>query len=61
MTAADSADAAAVVKQLGAHAPMGRRVQSVYLALYTVQHGRIAACWAEWDNLAGLRQLGHGA
>ena len=46
---------------LGAHAPTGRRVESVYLALYTVQQGRIAACWAEWDNLADLRQLGHDA
>ena len=61
MTAADRADATAIVAQLIAHAPTGRRVESVYLALYTVQHGRIAACWAEWDNLADLRQLGHGA
>jgi len=43
---------------LGARAPTGKRVQSVYIALYEVQDGRIARCWAEWDNLADLAQLG---
>lgn len=44
---------------LKALAPTGRWVQSVYIALYQVENGRIAGCWAEWDNLADLKQLGH--
>ena len=44
---------------LDGYAPTGKRVQSVYIAIYQVEHGRIAAAWAEWDNLADLKQLGH--
>ena len=44
---------------LGDHPPTGKRVQSVYIALYHVVDGRIKEVWAEWDNLADLRQLGH--
>ena len=44
---------------LGAHPPNGQRVRSVYIALYHVETGHIKEVWAEWDNLADLRQLGH--
>jgi predicted ester cyclase len=30
-----------------------------YIAIYRVQDGQIVEAWVEWDNLAGLRQLGH--
>lgn len=46
-------------------APMGQypatgKVMSVdYLAIYRIESGKIVEGWAEWDNLAGLRQLGH--
>lgn len=30
-----------------------------YLAIYRIAAGRIVEAWAEWDNLAGLVQLGH--
>ncbi|MBS0579002.1 MAG: ester cyclase [Proteobacteria bacterium] len=44
---------------LGAHPPTGRTVRSTYLAIYRIEDGRIREAWAEWDNLADLRQLGH--
>lgn len=44
---------------LDACAPTGKRVQSVYIAIYRVENDCIAEAWAEWDNLADLRQLGH--
>ena len=44
---------------LSAYPPTGNRVQSVYIALYHVENGYIKEVWAEWDNLADLRQLGH--
>ena len=44
---------------LGTHPPSGRVLEATYLAIYRIQDGRIAEAWAEWDNLAGLRQLGH--
>lgn len=43
---------------LGKHPPTGRRLQSVYIALYHVENGRITEAWAEWDNMTDLRQLG---
>jgi predicted ester cyclase len=43
---------------LGPHAATGRVMQSDYIALYRLEGGRIAEAWAEWDNLAGLKQLG---
>jgi hypothetical protein len=30
-----------------------------YLAIYRLAGGVIAEVWAEWDNPAGLAQLGH--
>lgn len=44
---------------MGAHPPSGRVLASTYLAIYRIEAGRIAEAWAEWDNLHGLRQLGH--
>jgi len=43
---------------LGLHPPSGKKVRSIYIALYHVENGRITRAWAEWDNLADLRQLG---
>lgn len=45
--------------------PMGpypasvRVLQVAYLAIYRIENGRVVEAWAEWDNLAGLKQLGH--
>lgn len=44
---------------LGGHPPTGRRMRARYLAMYRVAGDRIVEAWAEWDNLAGLAQLGH--
>ena len=43
---------------LGEHPPTGRRLRSVYIALYHVENGCITEAWAEWDNMTDLRQLG---
>jgi steroid delta-isomerase-like uncharacterized protein len=48
--------------QLGAMGPYeasGKRMSASYLAIYRLERGRIMEAWAEWDNLAGLKQLGH--
>lgn len=37
----------------------GRSLEAQYLAIYRLADGLIAECWVEWDNLNGLRQLGH--
>lgn len=44
---------------MGALPPSGRVLDATYLAIYRLHAGRIVEAWAEWDNLAGLRQLGH--
>ena len=44
---------------MGPFPPSGRVMCATYLAIYRIENGRIAEAWAEWDNLAGLRQLGH--
>ena len=44
---------------LGPYPPTGRTMEADYIAIYRVEEGRIAEAWAEWDNLAGLTQLGH--
>jgi len=46
---------------LGPHPASGRVLEATYLAIYRIEDGRIAEAWAEWDNLAGLKQLGHYA
>lgn len=45
---------------MGRFPPTGKVLEATYLAIYRVENGRIAEAWAEWDNLAGLKQLGHG-
>jgi steroid delta-isomerase-like uncharacterized protein len=37
----------------------GKIMNAEYIAIYRVRNGQIIEAWAEWDNLAGLRQLGH--
>jgi len=44
---------------MGPFPPSGRVLNASYLAIYRVENQRIAEAWAEWDNLAGLKQLGH--
>jgi steroid delta-isomerase-like uncharacterized protein len=44
---------------MGPYPPSGRVLAATYLAIYRIEDGRIAEAWAEWDNLHGLRQLGH--
>ena len=43
---------------LGSFPPSGKVLDATYLAIYRIDEQRIAEAWAEWDNLAGLRQLG---
>ena len=48
--------------QLGSMGPYpasGKVLRATYLAIYRIESKRIAEAWAEWDNLAGLKQLGH--
>lgn len=49
------------VGPLGLYPPTGKRMTAAYLAIYRIAEGRICEAWAEWDNLAGLRQLGHAS
>jgi len=44
---------------VGPYAASGRVLLASYLAIYRIENERIVEAWAEWDNLAGLRQLGH--
>jgi steroid delta-isomerase-like uncharacterized protein len=44
---------------LGSYPPSGKVLSATTLAIYPIEEGRIAEAWAEWDNLYGLRQLGH--
>jgi steroid delta-isomerase-like uncharacterized protein len=46
---------------LGPFPPSGKVLNANYLAIYRVENQRIAEAWAEWDNLAGLKQLGHAS
>lgn len=46
---------------LGPYPPSGKRLTATYLAIYRIAGGRICEAWAEWDNQAGLRQLGHAS
>jgi steroid delta-isomerase-like uncharacterized protein len=44
---------------MGAYLPTGKTMNAEYITIYRVRNGQILEAWAEWDNLAGLRQLGH--
>ena len=44
---------------LGSYQPTNKTITAEYLAIYRVRNGQLVEAWAEWDNLAGLRQLGH--
>ena len=44
---------------LGRLPPSGRRLTADYLVVYRLVDGVVVEAWAEWDNLAGLVQLGH--
>jgi steroid delta-isomerase-like uncharacterized protein len=44
---------------MGLYPASNRVVTADYLAIYRVAGGLIAEAWVEWDNLAGLVQLGH--
>jgi steroid delta-isomerase-like uncharacterized protein len=44
---------------MGSYLPTGKSMNAEYIAIYLVRNGRLIEAWAEWDNLAGLRQLGH--
>lgn len=44
---------------MGAYPPTGKTVTANYIAIYRIQHDQIVEAWVEWDNLTGLRQLGH--
>lgn len=46
---------------MGPYPATGKRMTATYLAIYRVRAGRLFEAWAEWDNLAGLRQLGHAS
>ncbi|MFQ4141434.1 ester cyclase [Chlorogloeopsis sp. ULAP02] len=47
--------------QLGwmASSPSGKKLKAEYIAIYCVQNNQIVEAWVEWDNLNGLKQLGH--
>lgn len=44
---------------MGPYPPSGKVMTADYLAIYRIADGRIIESWVEWDNLSGLRQLGH--
>ena len=44
---------------LDPYPPSGKVLSATILEIYRIEEGRIAEAWAEWDNLYGLRQLGH--
>jgi predicted ester cyclase len=44
---------------MGPFRPSGKVLDATYLAIYRLEEGRIVEAWVEWDNMAGLKQLGH--
>ena len=44
---------------MGSYLPTGKAMNAEYITIYRVRNGQILEAWAEWDNLASLRQLGH--
>jgi predicted ester cyclase len=45
--------------KIGSYPSSGRKLIANYIAIYWMQDGQILEAWAEWDNLNGLKQLGH--
>lgn len=45
--------------RLGPYPSTGKVLTSEYIAIYRLEDGRIMEAWVEWDNLSGLKQLGH--
>lgn len=39
--------------------PTGKVLEATYIAIYRISNECITEAWVEWDNLAGLKQLGH--
>jgi len=44
---------------MGSYPATGKIMNAEYIAIYRVRNGQIIEAWVEWDNLAGLKQLGH--
>lgn len=44
---------------MGSYPPSGKKLIAEYIAIYRVKNSQIVEAWAEWDNLNGLKQLGH--
>jgi len=44
---------------MGSYPSTGKVMNAEYIAIYRVWNGQVIEAWAEWDNLAGLKQLGH--
>lgn len=44
---------------MGQYPATGKVMTLDYIAIYRIEGDKIVEAWAEWDNLAGLRQLGH--
>ncbi len=45
--------------QMGPYPPSHKVMDATYIAIYRIESDRIAEAWVEWDNMSGLRQLGH--
>lgn len=45
--------------QMGPYPPSHKVMDATYIAIYRIERDRIAEAWVEWDNMSGLRQLGH--
>lgn len=44
---------------MGSYPPSGKKLIADYIAIYRVRDNQIVEAWAVWDNLNGLKQLGH--
>jgi steroid delta-isomerase-like uncharacterized protein len=46
---------------MGSFPPSSKVLEATYIAIYRLNGTRIVEAWVEWDNLSGLRQLGHAS
>ncbi|BAU66708.1 hypothetical protein STA3757_41130 [Stanieria sp. NIES-3757] len=44
---------------MGKYPPSGKKMKANYIAIYRIDNNQIVEAWVEWDNLHGLKQLGH--